>query len=1215
MMSEYCVEPKASSQKAEIDWRRVGQLMLKQSLPINPFTTLPEELETEWENLNLTLGLVDRNKKEFLSSRSKLEITQRYTQEQFFSEIIQQQKSKSKGRRLAIIGLSGTGKTIFLQNVASWILKNTEDIPIWISLSEVGQLSLKEYLLKKWLPRAKKTQPYILFDWASSFETLLNSQRVWLLLDGVDEMGMDQVLQQQHLLTETPILSPLSIINQQLQGWGEQAKIILSSRNYVWEADKNLLFNFDIFYTLALNNIDEIKHFVKKCFAHFYFNSKSSSWQEKTIFEEQQRHDLPQQLCNALDQFGQERIKELINTPLRIALLCRFWYQHNPHFPKTSTELYQELVTEFYQWQAEKVTTTLEMRTQLNQFLGKLALKAMQKKRYFTTLENHLIIEESEQNAPLFQLAVKIGWLKLLGVVANQINQKIYTFLDNSFQNYLAALAIPDWRFFWSEELASNSLSSDYPVFNQNWKNTILFWLGRDDILKIEKEALIRELMNFQDKCSSENYYGKLAYFLAAAGLTEFAESENSEKIINRLIQWSFDAYHYSQPMRQEAKKALSLIRHPKATSILINLLTSTEQTEIQEQIFQCLEKLGRGNTSAILALQEIIKMPSTYLQWQGAEILGKIDSGNQQAIETLIRLIDLSPQEELRQTAFNSLEKIGQGNPKIITTVIRQIQATDSPITQRRAFECLEKIGQENATAIASLVQLIRTTQNLSIRRQAAESLEKIDPSNPTALAVLIQLLQDHSEEIRQQAVYSLGELSSGNPEAIEALSHLLSSNQTILTQWLAVSSLGKIGMGSQAVINTLVRLVQSNTQLLLRKDAIESLSKIAPNHPVAINTLVELMEKSEDEATRREVAESLGRIDLGNPEAIKALVHLIHSSQDEFTKRQAAVSLSKIDSGNLEALWLLIQQAKSSQDKDIRSLAAESLGEIGQSNPAAIAALIRLITPSQDTNTLKKASHSLGKIALGNKEAIAVLLKLLQFSEDQTTRIQASESLIAILLNSQLADLITHLKPFLYDPKYHTDLACQKIIWHCIQQMTYPEFYQAWHHTSLSKAPKNITLDIVITPPVTPPSFSQQLSHLIKEDPLTKQKIHLICIDSNDLIDTSHPLVDIYDQMLQQKCPPFEHGIPETMAKLRLYWNTLCRSQIHTEYLWVFYDASTNPLTQEFWQSLDKFQGLICGVTEHSLTNLKQFSPNEPEVCQKILQWIKRIVDTPTS
>ncbi|PSF37933.1 PBS lyase [Aphanothece hegewaldii CCALA 016] len=1207
MMSESYVQPKASFKKLEIDWRKVGQLMLKQSLPINPFTTLPEEAETEWEDLNLTLGLVDRNKKESQSQKQKLDIIQRYTQEEFFKQVLQQQKSKSKGRRLAIIGLSGTGKTILLHHIASWILKNTEDIPIWISLSDVSQLTLREYLQEKWLPRAMKTQPHILFDWNDRFNELLNSHRVWLLLDGVDEMAIEQVLQQ-HLFYETStILSPLSIITQQLQGWADKTKVILNSRNYSWETDPNLLSNFDIYHPLSLSSIDEIKQFVKKCFTHLYLSNKIFSWQDKNLIEEQKRQNLPNQLCQALEQFGQERISDLMNTPLRIALLCRLWHQKNPNFPQTKSNLYQELVTEFYQWQAEKVTTTIEVQSQLNQFLGKLALKVRQKEPDSSSLKDHLIIEESEQAHPLFQLAIKLGWLKLSGIFSGQSNQKIYGFLDTSFQDYFAALVIQDWAFFFGDDLKANKPSSEYPIFNKNWKNTILFWLGREDISKEDKEAFLKELINFQDKCSSENYYGKRAYFLAATGLAEFTMSEQSEKILGRLIQWAFDSYNYPQPVMQEARKALILSRHPKAIAILVELLTCTNNPEISEEIFQCLEKLGKGQPSAITALNQLIEMPSTYLQWQGAETLGKIDPGNLKAIDILTRLIEISPHEELRQSAFNSLEKIGQGNAKIITTVIRQIQSSESPVTQRRAFECLEKIGQGNATAIASLVQLIRTTKNLSIRRQAAESLEKIDPGNPTALAVLIQLLQDHfTEEIRQQAVYSLGEISSGNRQAIEALIHLLSSNQTMLTQWLAVSSLGKIGVGSQAVINTLVRLVQSSTHLLLRKDAIESLSKIAPHHPVAISTLVELMEKSEEEATRREVAESLGRIDPGNPEAIKTLVQILHSSEDEFTKRQAAVSLSKIDSGNLEALCLLVQQAQSTQDKDIRSLAAESLGEIGQSNSAAIATLIRLIKPQQDPNTLKKAASSLGKIAQGNKEAIAALIKVLQFSEDASTRLQASESLINILFNSQLTDVIPHLQPLLYDPKYYMDVATQKLIWHCVKHITYPDFYEAWHQTNVSIASK-IPLDIVITPPALPKSFSQQLNHLIQEHPFLSDKIRLICIDSNELIDAKHPLVDIYDQMLQQKCPPFEHGIPETMAKLRLYWNMLCRSQKDYYYVWVFYDSETDGFTENLWQSLNKFKGLICGVTEYPLAKIQQFSPTDPEVCLKIIQWLE--------
>jgi predicted NACHT family NTPase len=73
----------------------------------------------------------------------------------FFENVLRQGQSQySQGKRIAIIGEPGAGKTTQLQKIGDWILQETDGIPIWIPLSAVGEKELKDYLTQDWLQTA-----------------------------------------------------------------------------------------------------------------------------------------------------------------------------------------------------------------------------------------------------------------------------------------------------------------------------------------------------------------------------------------------------------------------------------------------------------------------------------------------------------------------------------------------------------------------------------------------------------------------------------------------------------------------------------------------------------------------------------------------------------------------------------------------------------------------------------------------------------------------------------------------------------------------------------------------------------------------------------------------------------------------------------------------------------------------------------------------------
>jgi hypothetical protein len=75
-----------------------------------------------------------------------------------------------------------------------------------------------------------------------------------------------------------------------------------------------------------------------------------------------------------------------------------------------------------------------------------------------------------------------------------------------------------------------------------------------------------------------------------------------------------------------------------------------------------------------------------------------------------------------------------------------------------------------------------------------------------------------------------------------------------------------------------------------------------------------------------------------------------------------------------------------------------------------------------------------------------------LIRTSQDNNNRRQATESLEKICQDNPVAIVaVSGLKDCLNSEIYENDFIryeiCYKVIWDCAQNMTYPEFYQAWH------------------------------------------------------------------------------------------------------------------------------------------------------------------------
>ncbi|MEH2255059.1 HEAT repeat domain-containing protein [Nostoc sp.] len=839
------------------------------------------------------------------------EITKTFEHDAFLEEVLKQKNTpKSQGKRIAIIGEPGAGKTTLLQQIAEWVSREIhQSIVIWVSLADLREKELKSYLFESWLTQvAEKTgKAEVTKQLKDDFAALFKQNNVWLLLDGLDEMSAS---------------NPLTEIARQFRDVGliYQARIVLTCRVNLWDGSINALDNFDIYRTLDFSYPEQVERFIRKRFAVIPETGKA--------------------LCTALKEPGKERIQDLVKNPLRLTLLCLNWQSGDGKLPDTQAGLYQQFVDDFYKWKKEEFATNYNQRQQLNVKLGELAKAAIDKEatrfRLRQDFVNQFLGDVDDENS-LLKLALNRGWLNCVGIDRNR--KPVYAFFHASFQEYFAAKAIDDWHFFLNH-VPKNPNQGTYRIFEPQWKQTILLWLGREEEnLKEQKQQFINALVNFKDGCgkykifTGKGFYEYRAYFLAATGIAEFRDYFRANEIVRQIVKWTIND---PSLITEEARSALQQTDRTKAIAALVQLLESTNVVpHTRREVAESLGTIDPGNKIAIAALVQLLQSNNKYIHSRAVESLGKIGTGNEIAIAALVQLLksndvdnDIRTRVEndyIREQAAKSLGQIGTGNDFAITTLIQVLQPKYLYYSTRiLAASSLGKIDPGNKIAIAAMVQLLQSTREyLSTRILAAKSLGEIDSGNKIAIALLLQVLQLNDDEYNYKSERDL-----------------------------AVESLGKIGTGNEIVIAALVQLLQSNdVHNFTRREAAESLGQIGTGNEIAIAALVQLLHSSDvDNFTRRKAAESLGQIGTGNKIAIAALVQLLESANvDKSTRGEAALSLGKIGTDNKFAIAVLMQLLQSiNVNKYTRRQAASSLGKILENNQACLKKVVKALSGS---------------------------------------------------------------------------------------------------------------------------------------------------------------------------------------------------------------------------------------------------------------------------
>ncbi|MHC5821640.1 MAG: NACHT domain-containing protein [Nostoc sp.] len=320
-----------------IDWWEVCHTMLDSQQEQQRIRRKASEMGFE-VNVHVPLGLVERKQQQRRDENvergqvyqlEKEVITKTYEHHDFLEEVISQ-RSARKNKHVAIVGEPGAGKTTLLSAIASHIKDNTQHLPIFISLGSLQGMTLEDYLLKKWLPDAMRlVNPQFIPspEIENQLITRIYQSGVWLLLDGVDEMG------------ESSPVEALNKISRELTNCLGQARVVLTCRLNVWDAslNNNILPSFDTYKTQEFQP-EQVNEFIDKWFKYAESIQRGEELKAKLI------------------ETGKERIPELVTNPLRLSLLCQIFYQNEEgQLPGTKAEFYEIFTRYFYEWKPELV--------------------------------------------------------------------------------------------------------------------------------------------------------------------------------------------------------------------------------------------------------------------------------------------------------------------------------------------------------------------------------------------------------------------------------------------------------------------------------------------------------------------------------------------------------------------------------------------------------------------------------------------------------------------------------------------------------------------------------------------------------------------------------------------------------------------------------------------------------------------------------------------
>jgi predicted NACHT family NTPase len=401
-----------------------------------------------------------------------------------FQQWITGRKLVENYNKIRILGNPGTGKTTFLQHLAlqcnrGLFMENR--IPIFISiksfvedLKETGELSFLDYIRSEFLA-SSITNP-------SAIENLLCEGRVFLLLDGLDEIltiDTNTVYQEINRFTEK-YYKNLYIVTCRTAG---------------------KIHNLNGFIDVETSpfSSEQIAEFAQKWFATFIKNPTQDTHQQAIQFI--QLLELPHNL----------RFRQLAATPLFLHLAC--WiFVHQGQFPSSESEFYKQCLDlllgkwdEIRGVQRDTISPEFALPQKLK-LLSEIAIKTFERGEYFfekQTIQQYISDYLGQlSDAPIDSEELQLASEDILKAIALQHgllterSRGIFSFSHLAFHEYFTARSIVMNSYLKSLEEALEELITH--VVEPRWREVFLLtavMLRKADLLVLLMKKKVNELV------------------------------------------------------------------------------------------------------------------------------------------------------------------------------------------------------------------------------------------------------------------------------------------------------------------------------------------------------------------------------------------------------------------------------------------------------------------------------------------------------------------------------------------------------------------------------------------------------------------------------------------------------------------------------------------------------------------------------------------------
>jgi len=637
--------------------------------------------------------------------------------------------------------------------------------------------------------------------------------------------------------------------------------------------------------------------------------------------------------------------------------------------------------------------------------------------------------------------------LNEVGVDADEPEDPVYAFYHATFQEYFAALAVEDWDYFVPRDHVDSPVEGKrYRIFEPQWKQVILLWLGREDFGDEKKERFIDKLVNFDDGCGEWNYeryrkvekgfYEYYAYFLAAAGTSEFKNDFLTAKIAEEIVRWGFGDFKINKQERRKfiaqiekkSKNILMEIKRNNAINALVELLGRTKDNDTCIEASESLIRLQPGNKVAIESLFGLLDH-NQYTRREFVEILGMIaPKRNKMVIDALVEQLFETKDKQRYIQAGKSLDKSIVKDEKGINKksidrekadILRKIliQISEKPIDNEKAIDILikilgkskcektyEQIAQilreiciSNETASHKLVEMLGNAQDESIHNLAKEILEKIAQKNRTSVIVPLVKLLDKTQEkrIKTDIEKLLAKITPEYDTEREFLLKIICGIRYQETLNKSKKSTTIIANTNEIDIPTLIEKLSRSSYSYIRREIAKSLEKNAMGNQEAINLLLTQFSSNNNREIISEVATILCKIAKKNQVAIDSLLEHLEKSRNEYIHRKIAFILGEIAPRNEKVILALVGLLGKTRERQTRWEIIQNIGKIGIENEEAISALVKLLPNTNDYVAQWEVIESIGKIGIKNKTAINGLLEFLNKTQNEDIIWRVAENL----------------------------------------------------------------------------------------------------------------------------------------------------------------------------------------------------------------------------